>query len=164
MPDLLTHFLVAFLFVKLIKIERYKSLIYLGTILPDILTRCPVFAIDVILNIREFNWFFMPLHTPFGILLTCLFVTYFFDEKSRKFVFTNLMAGAFLHLFLDVLQIHWGTAYYLFYPFSWVKFEIGLFWPHQSIYFIPVLSLVAAVIISILVVENGEFGVRNRNV
>ncbi|MBC8522068.1 MAG: hypothetical protein H8D26_08815 [Methanomicrobia archaeon] len=50
MPDLLTHFLVAFLFVKLIKIERYKSLIYLGTILPDILTRCPVFAIDVILN------------------------------------------------------------------------------------------------------------------
>jgi membrane-bound metal-dependent hydrolase YbcI (DUF457 family) len=147
MPDLLTHFLIAFLFVKLRKIERYKSLIYLGTVLPDILVRLSVLSMDVILKIRGLNWFFMPLHTPLGILLTCFFATYFFEERSRKPVFINLMTGAFLHLFLDILQIHWVTEYYLFYPFSWEKFEIGLFWPHQSIYFIPVLALIAAVTI-----------------
>jgi len=78
--------------------------------------------------------------------LSALLVTYFFDENTRKPVFTNLMIGAILHLSLDLFQIHWGTEYYVFYPFSWSKFEICLFWPEQSIYFIPVLLLGASII------------------
>jgi hypothetical protein len=140
MPDLVTHVLVAFLFVKLRKLERYTSLIYLGALMPD-MSRLGVFAMGT-----TSSWFFMPLHTPLGILLSALFITYFFDEKNRKPVFTNLMIGAILHLFPDLIQIHWGTEYYVFYPFSWEKFEIGLFWPEQSIYFIPVLLLGATII------------------
>ncbi|MDI6640418.1 MAG: zinc dependent phospholipase C family protein, partial [Methanocellales archaeon] len=133
--------LVAYLLVKVGKIEKYPSLIYLGTILPDVLTRFNDFLM------HDFNWFFTPLHTPLVMFLTCLLITYLFEENRRKMVFISLMIGSFLHLFLDVLQIHWVTTYYLFYPFSWEKFEFGLFWPHQSIYFIPVLLLMSVIIL-----------------
>lgn len=135
MPDLLTHFLVAFLIVKILKIKRYYSLFYIGAILPDV---SKIYFIDA-----SHIWFYIPLHTPIVIALTCLLIAFFFENEIRKKIFTLLIAGSFLHLFLDLFQKHIDVTfgYKWFFPVSWNSFEIGLFWPESSIYFIPFLLI-----------------------
>lgn len=133
MPDLLTHFLVAYLLVQIIGIRRYASIIYVGAILPDILSRSFMLA-----DICSY-WFFEPLHTPLVLILSCSLVSYFFEEEIRGEVFAYLLAGVSLHLFMDVFQKHMALGYPWLFPFSWTDCEIGLLWPELSIYFIPVL-------------------------
>ena len=133
MPDLLTHFLVAYLLVQILSIKRYASIFYVGAILPDVLSR-PFMLADL-----WSYWFFEPLHTPLVLILSCSLLTCFFEEEIRKKVFAYLLTGVSLHLFMDVFQKHMTLGYPWLFPFSWVDFEIGLLWPEQSLYYLPVL-------------------------
>jgi hypothetical protein len=77
-------------------------------------------------------------HTPAALLLLSTLISEFFSASMRRLVFLSLVGGAFLHLFLDLFQKHSGGGYYLFFPFSWRKFEFGLISPEASLYLLPV--------------------------
>ena len=131
MPDLLTHFSVAYLLRRNAKTPHLRATFYLGAILPDIVTR-PVY----ILYPKAF-WAIMPLHTPIALTLLCLLISYVFHNSIRKIVFANLTLGVYLHLFLDLFQKHITPEYRWLFPFSWKAYEIGLFWPEASLYALP---------------------------
>lgn len=145
MPDLLTHYLTA----KIItgkSATRAISPFFLGTILPDVLSRIPSI---VIINLFEkydchLDWFLAIFHSPLVLILICLLIAYFFEENLRKGVFKLLILGTALHLVLDMLQKTFTShsGYLWFFPFSFKSFNIPFFWPDQSLYFIPILLIV----------------------
>lgn len=138
MPDLITH--VAFTHVvnrpfELSKNKKnvfpFRIILYVGTILPDILTR---------------PWYIMfpatkpwtaCLHTPFCVLLVCGLIALFFEPAIQKRVFYYLSIGAALHFFLDSFQHHIIGSNYLLFPFSWRHVGYGLFSPGEIIPLIP---------------------------
>jgi hypothetical protein len=131
MPDLLTHVIVAQACRKGVQSGSLTAWFLLGTVLPDILTR----PFNILFP--SLFWFFMPLHTPTGLFFVCLSVSQFCPALRRRSAFYNLLGGATLHLLLDLFQKHIAGSYYLFFPFSWRSFEIGLLWPEESLYLLP---------------------------
>lgn len=140
MPDLITHLSISYLFNKSLKAIRYSTLFYVGAVLPDIATR----AVSIPYHPAEFAVY--PLHTPLGVVLLCLLLSFFFAEAERKQVFVSLIAGSSLHLFLDLFQKHLQPGYTLLFPFSWQPFEFGLFWPETIISMVPLWLVIIFVI------------------
>ena len=143
MPDLLTHLMVAQGCRKGASNAAVTVWFLVGTVLPDILTR----PFIIVTNSSTVFWFVMPLHTPIGLLLVCACISFFVRPQHQRRIFYNLIGGAVLHLFLDMLQKHMGASYYLLFPFSWSSFEIGLVWPEDSLYLIPLWCAVGAVLV-----------------
>ncbi len=140
MPDLVTHCSVAY-FVKEISRKPEKTvLFYLGTILPDILTRSFYILHPGLYPI------IMPFHTPLILTLICLLISYLFEERNRKIVFFALLSGVYLHIFLDILQRHLSHEYFLFFPFTRKTFEFSLLWSETWFYILP--FLIAGVMIN----------------
>jgi hypothetical protein len=132
MPDLLSHVAIAY-GVKRCSGKLFSTpWILVGTTLPDVLSR------PVNILFPSASWFFMPFHTPIGLLLVTALISEFFSASMRRIVFLSLAGGGALHLFLDLFQRHSGGGYYLFFPFSWRKFEFGLISPDASLYLLPV--------------------------
>ncbi len=145
MPDLLTHYLSA----RILTVKsgtRLISLFFMGTILPDVLSRVPSIVIAILFGTYDchLGWFWAILHSPIVLILVCFLMTFFFEENLRKSVFRFLIFGVVLHLGLDMLQKTFtsGSGYLWFFPFSFKSFNIPLFWPDQSLYFIPVLLVI----------------------
>ena len=143
MPDLVTHLSAAYFANKALKLTKYIAIFYLGTILPDILTR-PFYILQ-----PRLYWFVYPLHTPITLILVCLTISYLFEERIRKDVFISLSIGVFIHLALDVLPKHLIDKPRWLFPFSQWGFEIGLFWPDDSVYAVPFL-LIGVIIVEII--------------
>ena len=139
MPDLITHLSISYFLNTPIKIFRYSALFYAGAVLPDLASR----AVSIPYHPAEFALY--PLHTPLGIVLLCLLLSFFFAEEGRKQVFVSLVAGASLHLFLDLFQKHLQPGYALLFPFSWRAFEFGLFWPETIVSLVPLWILIIGV-------------------
>lgn len=137
MPDLATHVLSGF-FVR--RPKAFRELFFLGLVLPDVLGRFPM------VFYKNSYWAIAPGHTPAGVLIASYVISFLFEPALRKTVFKNLLLGASLHFFLDLLQEHISPAYYWLFPFSWKTFEIPLFWPDQSIYAVPFIALFLVVI------------------
>lgn len=149
MPDLLSHYLTA----KILSTKsgvRPISPFFAGTILPDVLGRVPSIVITNVSEKYDCNlgWFLAIFHSPFVLFLICFLITLFFEQALRKRVFKLLMLGVFLHLGLDMFQKTFisGKGYLWFFPFSFKSFSAPLFWPDQTIYFIPVLLIVFIII------------------
>ena len=138
MPDLITHMAVSHIIRRPYEIIQkdktalpFRSLFYLGTILPDILTR-PFYIIFP----ATYNWTY-PFHTLLGMGLTILLISQFFDPSIRKRIFLNLTAGMVLHFLVDALQVQLhGNNFWLF-PFSWKNFSYGIATAGQMIEYIP---------------------------
>lgn len=145
MPDLLTHSCCGYLIGRVSNFKRYLIIFLLGNILPDIFTRIPY---RVVPNcIKGETWrFSQPLHTPIGIILSCLLISYFFEEIERKVIFKFLCLGGFLHLFIDLLQKNMGDSYLVLFPFSYNNLHLGLFWAEEALLAIPVLLLLILVV------------------
>lgn len=80
MPDLITHYTIAHLAVRL----RWRPaimLFLLGALLPDVVTR-PVHIIW-----PQAYWLVMPLHTPVGIVIVSWMVAALFRTQDRRVVF-----------------------------------------------------------------------------
>ena len=137
MPDLATHVLSGF-FVR--RPRSYRELFFIGLVLPDVLGRFPM------VFYKNSYWAIAPGHTPIGVVIASYLISFLFESDVRKTVFKNLLLGASVHLFLDLLQRHVSPAYYWLFPFSWKTFEIPLFWPDQTIYAVPFIALLLAVI------------------
>jgi hypothetical protein len=131
MPDLLTHLMIAEGCRRGARGGLLTVWFLVGTVLPDILTR------PVNILFPALSWFCMPLHTPIGLFFVCLLISRCFPVVERRSVFGNLLGGTALHLFLDLFQKHIGDGYYLLFPFSWWSFEVGLVWPEDSLYLLP---------------------------
>lgn len=140
MPDLITHLSFSYFINKPFRILRNSTLFYCGAVLPDLATR--VFSIPY----HPAEYALGPLHTPLGIVLLCLLLSFFFAEAERKQVFVSLIAGSSLHLFLDLFQKHMQPGYRLLFPFSWKTFEFGLLWPETIVSMVPLWILIIGVI------------------
>ncbi len=135
MPDLMTHVSAAYFLRKLPKISKCTVIFFVGNILPDILTR-PFYII-----FPGTYWFIYPFHTLFVLFLVCILISHFFEENVRKIVFFCLLAGVFLHLFLDMFQEHLTGVNYWLFPFSDIDVGIGLFGQDKSVYAIPFILI-----------------------
>ena len=133
MPDLVTHSPLAYFFRETSKFPRNPVLFYIGTILPDILTR-PFYIVDAgIYPIVR------PFHTPVVLLFICLLASFLFTEGSRKTVFFSLLGGSYLHILLDLTRRHILPEYHLFFPFSWKTVEFGFLWSESWFNILPFL-------------------------
>jgi hypothetical protein len=132
MPDLLSHVAIAYGVQRCTGKLLSTPWVLMGTILPDVLSR------SFHILFPSVSWFFIPFHTPAGLLLLSALISEFFSAPMRRLVFLSLIGGGSLHLFLDLFQRHSGGGYYLFFPFSWRKFEFGFISPDASLYLLPV--------------------------
>jgi len=142
MPDLITHVAAAHLLRRPFELKSHDSatvpmrvLFYLGTILPDILTR-PWY----ILFPATMEWTY-PLHTPAGMILVCSLLALFMAPSIRMKAYLHLLGGGALHFLLDACQKHLSNNEFWFYPFSWRGFGFQLFWSGEVIPFIPYMIL-----------------------
>ncbi len=131
MPDLITHTAAAYFIVRRSSFQRFRVLFYLGAILPDILAR-PLHILW-----PQFYAYSIAIHTPVFLFLFSLLFAELVHPSLKKPVLIYLNAGILLHLFLDLFQKHLADGYYWFFPFSWLSFEIGLFWPELPVSLIP---------------------------
>lgn len=149
MPDLFTHLAAAHIARRTVEIKRAVpssqhsyTMFYLGTILPDIISRPPT----ILFQEQSVYWFVEQTHTPFALLFMSYLIVMFIKEKSRIKYFVILLYGIGLHCLLDLMQKHLASGtYYWFFPFSWETFNIPLFWPSDSILAIPFLLIVIGI-------------------
>ncbi len=132
MPDLLTHVATGYLARGAAPKRLHPGVLILGVILPDIVTR-PIYIVW-----PDAYWFVKPLHTPLGLVLLSLAVSGLFVPRDRQRALINLLAGSGLHLALDLLQKHLVGGYALLFPWTWKSWEIGLIWPEQTLWLLPV--------------------------
>lgn len=136
MPDLITHSAAAYFVTRSRFWQKFRTLFFLGTILPDLLSRPFYILFPKLFKLTT------AMHTPIFVLLFCLLLAQLF-KSQRKQALSALLAGSGLHFGLDLLQRHLIGGYFWLFPFSWRTFEIGLFWPEDTVRLIPVwLSLI----------------------
>lgn len=140
MPDLVTHLAAAY-FLKVPRgWARFRVPFYLGAILPDVLTR------SVVILYPPSDRAVYSVHTPVVSVVLCLLAAQFFEKKIRPGVRVNLLMGITLHFGLDFLQRHVISTYYWFFPLSFKTFELGLFWPEDSLKLVPLWLVLIAVV------------------
>lgn len=137
MPDLITHTVAAYM-IRSRKIKVHNLIIYLiGAMLPDLATR------PFMILVPKTQHFFQAFHTPVALALIIYGIVQFFDKKIRLTVARMLSYGTLTHLFLDMFQDSVADrGYGWFFPFSYLDFRIGLFWPEDSVAIVPILLLV----------------------
>jgi hypothetical protein len=124
MPDWTTHVLVAWSLGTILGFrfkqfsQRNVAIIMLGALIPDL------YKITLVLGSFGINLqgFLMPIHLPAGSLLIAAIISLFFIEKRLIFIFLAIGVGT--HYALDLLMFSGGME--IFYPFSALKFQIGI--------------------------------------
>ena len=124
MPDWITHVLVAWSLATLLGF-RFKqfnqpnvAIVMLGALIPDIF-KITLISSSFGINL---NSFLTPIHLPIGSLLIGAIISLFFVK--RKLIFLFLALGIGTHYALDLLMFSGGME--IFYPFSTLKFQIGI--------------------------------------
>lgn len=138
MPDLATHLAAGYLLAetKPTLSRAAKTLFLTGNLLPDLLTR-PFDAF-----VPGLYWAYSPLHSPVGLVLVCAVAGYLFEPRLRRTAFWALLLGSGLHLLLDSLQKRVVDVYGFLFPLAWRDIYLGLFWPDESLYLLPVLIVI----------------------
>lgn len=149
MADLVTHASVAFL-CRVPCRSRMVPVFVLGSVLPDVFSRVPSILawgfhqrVHPLPDMLLYCW--TPAHLPAGILVWTLLLTCLFREAERPAVFGNLLAGAGLHLFLDLLQHHHGQGYVVGFPFTDAQVELGLLGSEATVPWALPLAALAAI-------------------
>lgn len=146
MPDLITHFAAAYILKVPSRWSRFRVPFYLGAILPDLLSR-PFYILYPPATYTVYS-----LHTPVVSVIACFLIAQFFEGEIRSRIRTNFLSGIALHFGLDFLQKHVIVPYYWFFPFSWKTFELGLFWPEDSLRLVPLwISIVLIIEVTVQV-------------
>jgi hypothetical protein len=131
MPDLVTHSFAAWLLVRPERWRKIRLLFFLGTFLPDIVSR-PIYIL-----FPQLNGYSLAMHTPIFIFLCGLLAAEFMAPNLRHGARLAVSAGIILHFALDVMQRHLGSGYYWLFPFSWKSYELAWYWPEQTIRWVP---------------------------
>ncbi len=143
MPDLTTHLAFTHLVSRPLRLGSVRLPLYVGALLPDLLTR-PFYILYPPAYFVVYS-----LHTPLATAVVALLLAELCSQEIRRPVRTGLLTGATLHFALDLLQKHIGSGYYWLFPFSWKSFDLSLFWPEESLRWMPFLVVAA------LLVEGG---------
>jgi len=155
MADLLTHALSAALLRGRQRPDRILLWLVLGVILPDLASRAPVLAAELLQGYGLATW--VPLfdlrflismniaHTPVGIVLVAVLVAallpcWLAQGRGRVEVAGLVALGGALHLAVDVLQRHLSPGYYMLYPVSVQTWELGWFRSDGSVLALPALA------------------------
>ena len=86
MPDLITHVLIGLIICELFNIRR-KSLVILGSVLPDLVLKISLLSFFIDFPMKEIKWLLIPFHTPVGlILLTIIIILFFRGEYFLNFL------------------------------------------------------------------------------
>lgn len=140
MPDLMSHVLIALIIGELFNVRK-KSLIVMGAIAPDVLSKLDLlyfhFGIPKVITFSSF-------HTPFMCFLLSLFISAFFVyPKLKTVILFNI--GAISEFSSDFFVKHFSTAgQRIFYPLSLHNYAYGLFWSDDSLYILIGLLLIYA--------------------
>jgi RsiW-degrading membrane proteinase PrsW (M82 family) len=156
MPDLVTHTAAAWAFVRFFKPPHVRVVFYLGSLLPDVLSR-PLYILFPSLTTAT-----VATHTPFFVIVACFLIAEAFQHSLRHQIRTALLLGSALHFVLDAMQRHIGTSYFWFFPFSWSSPELGWFWPETPLEYIPVWVSVIGVT-EIMLFSYKRFRVRDHS-
>ena len=147
-PDWIVHVAVPYIICRLLyfRYPVFNSantvLAMLGALLPDIV-KVGMVAQLYFINIDDYIAAF---HIPLTSLVLAGLISIFFKEKKLAFLFFTL--GVLTHYALDVLLIHVGEGYYLFFPISWQIFHLDLISPDD--YNITIVVMCVAVLLYLL--------------
>lgn len=146
MPDWITHILIGLIIAEIFNIKR-KSLVVIGSILPDVLVKLELLSVFFAVDKYAITWLFNPLHTPIGMALFSLLLVPLFNLGRYKIYFL-LFIGWASHLLSDLINKHvlLGQNLLLF-PFSWKNLEIGLIWPDEYYKLLIPLIVIYSVIL-----------------
>lgn len=140
MPDLITHAAGAYLARRGFGLTGYAVLLYLGVMLPDLLSR-PLHIL-----FPRYTWAAAAFHSPAGVFLACWLIALFFREDQRRRVFCFLFGGGMLHELMDLGQKHLVGGYRWFFPFSKKEFSLGFFWPEDSVRVLPYTIILVLIV------------------
>ncbi len=118
------------------------TMFYTGAILPDLVSKPPT----IVFPGQDVYWFVQPTHAPIAVALMGFALVMFLEERLRGRFLMLLGLGIASHYLLDLMQKHLlGGAYYWLFPFSWITFNIPVFWPSDTVLAIPFLLLAVGV-------------------
>lgn len=129
MPDWMSHLLIGLIFCELFNVRK-KSLVLLGTLMPDLISK--FFLLFFYLGF----WNGVTLdsfHTPLLCFLSGILIAPLFRYDMVKTVFL-ISIGWVTHFLFDLTMRHFTVGIRLFFPFSMNDYKLGLIWPEQSIY------------------------------
>ncbi|WGI17682.1 metal-dependent hydrolase [Methanonatronarchaeum sp. AMET-Sl] len=123
MADLLTHVLIIYIILKIMSMKtnyikkEHIPIGMIGAILPDLSRIQHIIPPEHIQQLLGTPYSWWGLHTLIGTTITALLITYLFDKKHRKKIFTLLIIGAISHLILDYYLLKpTPSQYWGFYP------------------------------------------------
>ena len=131
MPDLMSHLIIGLILAEIFSIKK-KSLVVLGAIMPDILSKLDL--VFFYLGVRmplSFAYFHLPIMC---FLISILLAPLFRYERFKTIIFINV--GLISHFVSDLTMKHFVGGMYLLFPFSFKAYILNLIWPEQSIYII----------------------------
>lgn len=145
MPDLMTHILIGLIICDIAGIKR-KSLVLIGSILPDLLLKGIILSPLLNLPFMDLKWLLVPLHNPAGLIfVTCIICLIFTKDHLR--IYGLIALGWASHLAADLTNKEiYMNQLMLLYPFSWKAFEMNIFWSNQFYYTIIIAALIYAAI------------------
>ena len=126
MADLVTHLCIGWLPCILFA-PRWSTAVAIGTVLPDLTGRVPQMLLAKVPELlpERILWCLDVAHQPLAQALLVVVIGQGFREESRRRATLGMGIGVCLHFALDILQDHHGNGYYLFFPFSLERFELG---------------------------------------
>ena len=147
MPDWLTHVVIGLILIEIFNVRK-KSLVLIGTLLPDILPK--IVLLGLLFKLPNFNYeLFNAFHIPFILFLVTLLIAPLFRYDYWKVVLL-MNLGTISHFLADALLKHFSTAgVRLLYPFKFQPYSANLVWPDQS-YFILIPAVIVYVVIILL--------------
>lgn len=142
MPEWIAHLIIGFIIADLI--SEKKSLVMIGAILPDLLSKLNL----ILRNFLDPQTIALSIgyaHTPFACLLFSISFLPFFEEKKTK-ILLLLSLGWISHFILDLIQGPFG--YSLLWPFSFQELGLKLFYSDS---FIPTATALFLLLIYLLI-------------
>ncbi len=144
MPDLFTHASIG-LFARSRAPRSPLVWFVIGSCLPDLASRLPGLGLAALAWLLDLQ-FPLPVleatglcHNPIPYLVLCLLVAMCLPAALRSTALVNLAAGGLLHLAIDTTQTHLNGGYYLLYPFTLRRFELGWIESDASLSVMPYL-------------------------
>ncbi len=118
----------------------------LGAVLPDVGR-----AVNVAWPYGPFQLLGGFFHAPLVLLVLCAGLVFVFPARRRLSYLGWLLLGAGVHLIFDAGQRQLGGGgYFWFFPFSWRRGDLGLFWSDATVlaapYFVALGLAVEAVV------------------
>lgn len=155
MPNWIVHLGLQYGVGKAIP-QRFRdmTLFMLGAITPDIASVILIGMLDVLNVQKHFDfliWYFQPFHTPFMSVLIGAFLALILKGPKWAY-FLSFSAGALLHFLLDMTQKHIGFHLLIAYPFSFGNYNLRLFFPDHTIYYV-LTGLSLCILLAVLFLE-----------